>query len=106
MRARWCVPVVALAALSGCGTFDAIEDRPMLVARGEIQVNGNDRWNRIPRQSGQIEKEERWTRNGPLLDIITFIGQLPEGEDLARYRRREERRIPVFRADMTPPELL
>jgi hypothetical protein len=71
-----------------------------------MNVRPNSSWNRIPKNRSQIKAEESWTKNGPLLDSITFLGGVEDGAELAKYTRTEERRIPVFRSNMTPPDFV
>ena len=105
--------LLAAALLAGCATgagvgsgyYGLVEARPDRVARGTIEVTPTIRWNRAPRGEYDISREENWTLNGPLLDSLTFIGGVEEGDAIVRQRRREERQVPRFRADMSPPEL-
>jgi hypothetical protein len=63
------------------------------------------RWNRQPRQLYDISREENWTLNGPLLDGLTFIGGLEHDKRIVVQRRKADRKVPNFRADMSPPEI-
>ena len=91
---------------AGYGYYSLIEaGRPEDVARGTMVVTPTIPWNRARRTYLDISREENWTLNGPLLDSLSFIGGLESGKAIVRQRRRAERQVPVFRADMTPPEL-
>ena len=109
--------LVALATLSlaacaggsdmgygGYGYYGLIEPGPERVARA-MTVEPTIRWNRARRTYYDISREENWTLNGPLLDNLTFIGGLESGKAIVRQRRRDERQVPRFRADMSPPEI-
>jgi len=111
----------ALALLSGCGGgggglgdggfgygfnyFTLVQVRPTPVARGAMEVTPGVQWNRAPRTYYDISREENWTLNGPILDSLAFLGGIPNNQAIVRQRRRDERQVPNFRADMTPPEI-
>jgi hypothetical protein len=89
----------------GFNRFRLIEPGQQDVARSML-VTPTIRWNRVPRQVRDIEREENWTLHGIPLDGLTFIGGLEDGKPLVRWqRRRDIRQVPNFRADMTPPEI-
>ena len=103
-------PFAALALLAGCasgtfGTYGLIEPRPVSVARNAMTVAPSLRWNRVPRGFHDISREENWTLNGPLLDSVSFIGGLENGKKIVQQRRKADRKVPNFRADMSPPEI-
>ena len=116
MKARILVALAALSLAAGCGGgsgmgygggygyYGLIEPGPERVARNMI-VSPTVRWNRARRTFNDISREENWTLNGPLLDNLTFIGGLESGKAIVRQRRRAERQVPRFRAEMSPPEL-
>jgi hypothetical protein len=62
-------------------------------------------WNRAPRGGSDIQKEEDWTLNGPLLDGIIFIGGLEDGKRIVRQRSKADRKVPDFHADMSPQDI-
>src|SRR5207237_3913920 len=43
--------------------------------------------------------------NGPLRDVISFVTGLKNGKSLIRQRRTTSQQVPIFRSDMTPPEV-
>lgn len=106
----------AVVALAGCGGgsgsggyggygyYRLIEPGEERVARG-MTVTPTIRWNRAQRTYNDISREENWTLNGPLLDNLSFIGGLESGKAIVRAQRREERQVPRFRSDMSPPEI-
>ncbi|MDP9414654.1 MAG: hypothetical protein M3Q08_11330 [Pseudomonadota bacterium] len=109
-------PFAALALLAGCagggggggfgfGSYWLIQPRPQLVARDTIRVTPTVQWNRIPRGPYDIAREENWTLNGPLLDSLAFIGGLENNKRIVVQRRKADRKVPNFRADMSPPEI-
>jgi hypothetical protein len=108
--------LAALALLSGCGGsagggplgfryYELVQPGPESVARGSMTVTPTVRWNKAPRGPYDISREENWTLNGPLLDGLAFIGGLEHGKRIVVQRRKADRKVPNFSADMTPPEI-
>jgi hypothetical protein len=105
---------LAISVLAGCAGgsggyglryYRLIEPGPEEVARGSMAVTPTIRWNKAPRGPDQIYREEDWTLNGPLLDGLTFIGALENDKRIVQQRRKADRKVPNFRADMSPPEI-
>jgi hypothetical protein len=76
------------------------------VAKGALQVQPSIAWNKVPRTAFDIPQEENWTQNGPILDTITFIGGLKDGQAIAKQRAKDDQKVPVFRSNMTPQDLV
>lgn len=112
MKLLHIVPVASVVAacviaLSACvPTYTLVSPAPVSAARGTIRVQPTMAWNKIPRSTSDIKWEENWTRNGPLLDGLSFIGGLPDGAAIARQRKKDDQKVPVFRARMTPQDLV
>jgi hypothetical protein len=113
MKLRILIALAAAVSVAGCaggggyggyGYYSLIQPGPERVARG-MTVTPTIRWNRAQRTYNDISREENWTLNGPLLDNLSFIGGLESGKAIVRGQRRQERQVPRFRADMSPPEL-
>jgi hypothetical protein len=101
-------PLAAAALLSGCAGgigYSLVRPQEVSVARGSMQVTPSVRWNRVPRGRYDISREENWTLNGQLLDSLSFIGALEHDKRIVRQRRKADRKVPNFRADMSPPEI-
>lgn len=116
MRHKFLAPLAALALLGACagvgggggvglGFYSLVRPGPEAVARNTMVVTPTMPWNRIPRGYYDISREENWTLNGPLLDGLSFIGGLENDKRLVLQRRKEDRKVPNFRADMSPPEI-
>lgn len=88
------------------GGYSLVQPKARSVANGKITVTAPRPWNRVPRGHYDINEEENWTLNGPLLDSVSFIGALKDGEAIVRQRRRDDRQVPLFRSNMTPPEIV
>ncbi len=98
----------ACAGGAGGGLFSQyrlVEPRAESVARGSMTVTPTVRWNRAPRGVHDIAREENWTLNGPLLDGLTFIGGLEDGKRIVQQRRKADRKVPNFSADMSPQDI-
>lgn len=109
----WRIGITACLMLGAC-TFTPppsagpygyvrIKARTVAVADKAFHVTPTQPWNRfivIMREASVIEN---WTRDGPLLNQITYIGGLREGLPLIRTE------VPsptgAFRADMKPEDL-
>jgi hypothetical protein len=111
MRKIWLAPLATLlltACAGGGGLFNRyslVEPRPETVARGSMVVVPSIRWNKAPRGPHDIDREENWTLNGPLLDGLTFIGALESDKRIVQQRRKADRKVPNFRSDMTPQDI-
>ena len=101
----------ALSLLAGCaggpgfGYYSLVRPEPETVAKASMVVTPTVRWNQAPRGPYDISREENWTLNGPMLDSLTFIGGLEHDKRIVRQRRKADRKVPNFRADMSPPDI-
>jgi hypothetical protein len=103
------VLLAALATLTLCGcmpSYGLVKPGTVAVGNQAMTVTPGMAWNRIPRGSRQLEWEEAWTQNGPLLDSIGFVSGMPDGKSLVRQRRKADAQVAVFRADMSPTDLV
>jgi hypothetical protein len=99
--------VLASALLAGCaGGYKLVPPAATPVASGTLVVTPSVAWNRAPRADGATEWEETWTQNGPLLDSVRFVDGLPDGKDLIKQARKAESKVPTFRANMSPQDLV
>ncbi|MEG3166097.1 hypothetical protein U1701_15990 [Sphingomonas sp. PB2P19] len=100
-------PLVLLLALAACAPrYTLVPPSTVAVAKNGMRVHPGTAWNRAPKGRHDIAWEENWTANGPGLDSIGFIGGLPDGEAIAKQRRKADRQVPVFRATMSPQDLV
>jgi hypothetical protein len=104
------LPTLLLAStllLQSCvAGYTLVKPEPVKVAGGALLVTPAMAWNKVPKGPFDIPSEENWTQNGPILDSIGFIGGLTDGQAIAKQRPKEERKVPVFRATMTPQDLV
>ena len=100
--------ILAAFAFTGCMVsytlVPAAEES--LVGGDELVVKPAIAWNALPVNYGQTKWDETWTRNGPLLDTVSFVGGLPDGQALLKQKKKDDQKVPVFKADMTPQDLV
>jgi hypothetical protein len=108
MKLRTVIVIVgATLALAGCASrYYLVPAEETFVGGKTLVVTPAAAWNLAPVMFDQTQWEETWTRNGLLLESITFIGGLPEGKSLRKQKRKSDRQVPLFRADMTPQDLV
>lgn len=113
---RFALLLAAMTSLSACssiggggfgyGGYSLIRAKEVRVGDRSIAVTPPREWNRISaRVFTDIRDVEDWTQNGPYLDGISFVTGLKSGKALVYQRRREDRQVPKFRANMTPFEI-
>ena len=118
MKARTAVAtlaaVIALAACSGGpagGAFGSdsyayVSAKTVNVGDGSMTVTPDKPWNRQRRLLWEdVRQVEDWTQNGPLLDDITFVTGLKDRKSLIRQNSRDAQQVPLFRSNMTAPEI-
>ncbi len=114
---QFVILVAAAASLSGCGSslgggslgyggYSLVRVKEVRVGNDSMAVTPPREWNKI---SGSlfvdIHSVEDWTQNGPYLDGISFVTGLKDGKALVYQRSRDDRQVPKFRSNMTPPEI-
>jgi hypothetical protein len=103
----WALLTAAAMLVMGCAPhYSMVPAGPVSVARGAMKVEPAVAWNRAPKAPTDIAWEESWTGDGPLLDSLDFVGGLPDGRAIARQRPKDDRKIPLFRASMSAPDLV
>ena len=117
MKSRFLIACAAALSLSACAGgvggiggigsyYSLIRARPVSVGNNSLEVTPPREWNKAPRLwLVDVKWVEDWTLNGPVLDSMTFISGMPGGEAIVRQRRRDDRQVPKFRANMTAPEI-
>lgn len=99
--------LVSCLVISGCiPTYSLIAPDTLKVAKG-ISVTTQVEWNKVPLSSANsIPQEEAWTQNGPTLDVVGFIAGVDDGSSIAKQKKKDDRQVPVFKANMSPPDLV
>lgn len=92
--------------LTACApSYTLVAAAPVAAGHNAIYVTLAHSWNKAPKGPFDVAWEENWTENGILLDSINFIGGLPDGQAIAKQRRKDDRQVPIFHATMTPQDL-
>lgn len=90
----------------GYGGYSLVRAKEVRVGDNSLAVTPPREWNRISsRIFTDIRDVEDWTQNGVYLDGVSFVTGLKDGKALVYQRRREDRQVPKFRANMTPFEI-
>ncbi len=97
------LPLALAACVPGYGLIAA---KPVAVANSSLVVRPATPWNKAPQAYGQTRWEEVWTKNGPLLDTVSFVAGLPDGKAIIVQRKKDAQQVPPFRADMSPQDLV
>jgi hypothetical protein len=109
MRAAVIVLIFAGLALSSCATepaaYTLVQPGTAAVSKDSMTVHPSAAWNKARTVPYAIAQEEEWTRNGLVLDGVYFIGGLADGEAIVKQHPNDDRKVPVFHATMTPPDL-
>lgn len=107
MSSRRRLVVLLMIFLGACAApYTLVPAGVARVANRSIIVQPTSPWNRIPKASDDVQWEESWTKSGPLLDTMAFIGGLPDGESLVRQKKKDDRQVPPFRTSMSPEDLV
>ena len=90
----------------GYGGYSLVRAKEVRVGDNSLAVTPPREWNKISsRIFTDIRDVEDWTQNGVYLDGVSFVTGLKDGKALVYQRRREDRQVPKFRANMTPFEI-
>jgi hypothetical protein len=100
-----CASGVGGGALGYSG-YSLVRVREVRVGDDSMAVTPPREWNKIAGSLFvDIRAVEDWTQNGPYLDGISFVTGLKDGKALVYQRSRDDRQVPKFRSNMTPPEI-
>jgi hypothetical protein len=90
----------------GISSYSAVRVQRVSVGDDTMSVVAPRPWNRSRAIFFEdIRQVEDWTLNGPLLDGISFVTGLQNNKSLIRQRRTANQQVPLFRSNMTPPEI-
>ena len=116
MRRSAIIVAAAALALSACsslggeglgfGDYSLVRAKRVSVGDCSMAVTAPRPWNRHrPIWFGDIRQVEDWTQNGAQLDGLSFVTGLKDGKSLVRQRRSASQQVPIFRSNMTAPEV-
>ena len=105
--------VLALGACSSVGSegygfseYSAVPVKRVSVGDGSMIVSPPRPWNR--HRADHVRRRPPGggldTERG-ILDAISFVTGLKDGKSLIRQRRSAGQQVPIFRSNMTPPEV-
>ncbi len=107
MTVHRALATVLLLALAACAPrYHIVRGGVAATPAGALVVLPDAAWNRAPRSRDDLPVTQVWTRNGEALDRIVLIGGLRDGQAMVRQRSRASGRVPVFRADMAPQDIV
>ncbi len=90
----------------GYGGYSLVRVKEVRVGDDSMAVTPPREWNKIAASLFvDIHAVEDWTQNGPYLDGISFVTGLKDGKSLVYQRSRDDRQVPKFRSNMTPPDI-
>lgn len=106
MKTKTCLVMLFAVCAMGCASTSFVAVVPGTVAVGDLNVTPATTWNAAP---GAIVPNTRkgaqvWTQDGLLLDRITIIPAVAEGEAIF-VSRDKTTALPTFKADMLPNEI-
>jgi hypothetical protein len=115
-KLRNLIVLAAAAVLAACSSvgggdygysnYSFVRVHRVYVGDDSVSVVPPRPWNRHrPIFFEDIRQVEDWTLNGPLLDGMSFVTGLKNGKSLIRQRRTANQQVPLFRSNMTPPEI-
>lgn len=97
--------LVLLLGLAGCAAYSLVA--PAKVSVAGMQVDVEQPWNKANQltvtSSGAIEV---WTADGPALNTIMFIGGARDGEVAVKSNNPNASGTAIFRASMSPAEIV
>ena len=116
MRRSAIIVAAAALALSACSSlggeglgfsdYSLVRAKRVSFGDGSMAVTAPRPWNRHrPIWFGDIRQVEDWTQNGAQLDGLSFVTGLKDGKSLVRQRRTASQQVPIFRSNMTAPEV-
>jgi hypothetical protein len=74
------------------------------VAKGRLKVIPASDWNRS--SSRPSKRGESWTRDGLSLNELTFYAGIKPGETIFRQGYEQDKKLPRFKAEMLPTDLV
>jgi hypothetical protein len=74
------------------------------VAKGRMKITPASDWNRSSMRPSK--RGESWTRDGFALNELTFYGGIKPGEPIFRQGYEHDQKLPKFKAEMLPTDLV
>jgi hypothetical protein len=108
MRLKPWLAAAALCALAGCAQMVKVEPGQVTI-KETLRMNTTNAWNRFELQfplSVAPGASEVWTQDGITLDALAFFIGVAEGQTLGSVLPGSKKKLPLFRATMTPGEIV
>ena len=99
------VLATALPMTACMPAYTLVKPGATVVGDGSLSVTAKSSWNSVPAVNIPAW-EESWTLNGPMLDSVVFVSGMPDGKSLVKQRKKALAQVAVFRADMSPTDLV
>lgn len=93
---------VAVPSLAGWVVMKS--DAEVKVAKNTMTVTPTAEWNRSSLRPSR--RSEAWTRDGVNLNELTFFGAIAEGESILRQGWTTTEKLPKFKSDMLPTDIV
>jgi len=110
MRVGTCIAAAALGLLAACAPIQMQKvDRGQVTIGDALTLTADMAWNRFELQfplSVAPGATQIWTQDGITLDALAFFVGVADGQTLGAQLRGSQKTLPLFRADMTPDEIV
>ncbi len=105
MQTRTLLILSLFLGISGCVTGYTLV-APGVASVGDLQVQAGSGYNLVPTAMAPMSRKnsQLWTKDGPLLDRISIIPGVADGESLL-VSSNKSAALPVYRKDMLPNDL-
>ena len=104
-RARALIATLAMLGLAGCVSINRVPAGPVALSKGQSITLQSD-WAEVTPVMPQRQNAVRvLSIDGPALNRLYLIQGLPSGQGMVK-RIAKEKPVPVFRADLSPTELV
>jgi hypothetical protein len=106
MKTRIWLALLFAVMGTGCVSTSFTAVVPGTVAVGDLNVTPSTTWNAAPAMvvPNTRKSAQTWTQDGLLLNRISIIPAVPDGESVFVSRDKDVA-LPVFKADMLPNEI-
>lgn len=99
---RTIAALVLVTVVTGCATHSFTLIQPGRTVVGDLYTVDSQ----IPWSAARAGKMELWTVDGPSLQSLRFVNGLADGETLFDGKRKDNKKIPTFRKNMTSSEIM
>lgn len=104
------IPLALMCAWLCCGCmapqYTLVPAGKVRIGASHLQVTPGIPWNRVPPAGDQRRWQTVWTQYGPLLDTVSLVGGLPDGEAIIIGHEGDPVPVPEFDAAMSSQDLV